>query len=117
MDFGTLIGLLSGCGIIVFGIIGSGGDLLWFANGVSILIVVGGTFAATMVNLPLRAVGDIFKILKNAFTGEDFDYEGTIEEIVDKAQKARKDGLLSLEADLSKMKEGFFKNGFYNDFS
>ena len=111
MDFGTLIGLLSGCGIIVFGILGSGGDLLWFANGVSILIVVGGTFAATMVNLPLRAIGDIFKILKNAFTGEDFDYEGTIEEIVDKAQKARKDGLLSLEADLSKMKEGFFKNG------
>ena len=111
MDFGTLLGLLSGFTIIVIGILGSGGDLVWFANGISILIVVGGTFAATMVNLPLRAVGDIFKILKNAFTGEDFDYEGTIEEIVDKAQKARKDGLLSLEADLSNMNEGFFKNG------
>ena len=49
--------------------------------------------------------------VNGSFTGEDFDYEGTIEEIVDKAQKARKDGLLSLEADLSNMKEGFFKNG------
>ena len=28
-----------------------------------------------------------------------------------KATKARKDGLLSLEADLGKMREGFFKNG------
>ena len=81
MDFGTLIGLLSGFTIIIFGILGSGGDLVWFANGISILIVVGGTFAATMVNLPLRAVGDIFKILKNAFTGEDFDYEGTINDL------------------------------------
>ena len=111
MDFGTLIGLLAGIAIIVFAILGSGGELLWFANGVSILIVVGGTFAATMVNLPLRAVGDIFKILKNVFTGEDFDYEGIINEIVEKAQKARKDGLLSLEADLPNMREGFFKNG------
>jgi len=30
---------------------------------------------------------------------------------VEKAQKARKDGLLSLEADLPNMREGFFKNG------
>ena len=111
MDFGTIIGLIAGIAIIVFGIIGSGGELLWFANGVSILIVVGGTFAATMVNLPLRAVGDIFKILKNVFTGQDFDYEAIISEIVEKAEKARKDGLLSLEADLPNMREGFFKNG------
>ena len=111
MDFGTIIGLIAGIAIIVFGILGSGGELLWFANGVSILIVVGGTFAATMVNLPLRAVGDIFKILKNVFTGQDFDYEAIISEIVEKAEKARKDGLLSLEADLPNMREGFFKNG------
>ncbi|MBT4370000.1 MAG: motility protein A, partial [Candidatus Marinimicrobia bacterium] len=65
MDFGTIIGLFAGIAIIIFGILGSGGELIWFANGVSILIVVGGTFSATMVNLPLRAVGDLFKILKN----------------------------------------------------
>jgi|TARA_Y100000294_G_scaffold94092_1_gene87573 chemotaxis protein MotA len=111
MDFGTLIGLVAGIAIIVIGILGSGGELIWFANGISILIVVGGTFSATMVNLPLRAVVNVFKILKNVFTREKFDYEGIINEIVEKAQKARKDGLLSLEADLPNMREGFFKNG------
>jgi len=111
MDLGTLIGLLAGIGVIVIGIIQSGGDLFWFANLNSIVIVVGGTFAATMVALPLKAVGNIFNILKNVFTGEDHDYVATIEEIVQKAQKSRKDGLLSLEADLSNMKAGFFKNG------
>ena len=110
-DLGTLIGLLAGITIIVIGILQSGGKLYWFFSFNSILIVVGGTLAATMVNLPLKAVGNIFNILKNVFKGEVYDYVGIINEIVEKAQKARKDGLLSLEADLPNMREGFFKNG------
>ena len=110
-DLGTLIGLLAGLGIILIGIIQSGGKLYWFFNFNSLLIVLGGTFAATMVNLPLRAVGNILNVLQNVFRGEDYDYIGIIEEIVQKAQKARKDGLLSLEADLPTMRDGFFKNG------
>ena len=110
-DLGTLIGLFAGITIIVIGILQSGGKLYWFVSFNSILIVVGGTLAATMVNLPLKAVRNLFNILKNVFKGEDYDYVGIINEIVEKAQKARKDGLLSLEADLPNMREGFFKNG------
>ena len=110
-DFGTLIGLLMGIAIIFLGIITGGGELYWFFNLNSLLIVIGGTFAATMVNLPLKAVVNTFNILKNVFKGEDYDYGGVIEEIVQKASKARKDGLLSLEADLGRMRDGFFKNG------
>ena len=110
-DFGTLIGLLMGIAIIVLGIITGGGELYWFFNLNSLLIVIGGTFAATMVNLPIKAVVNTFNILKNVFKGEDYDYAGVIEEIVQKATKARKDGLLSLEADLGSMRDGFFKNG------
>lgn len=110
-DLGTLIGLLAGITIIVIGILQSGGKLFWFFSFNSILIVVGGTLAATMVNLPLKAVRNLFNILKNVFKGEVYDYVGIINEIVEKAQKARKDGLLSLEADLPNMREGFFKNG------
>ena len=111
MDLGTILGLVAGIGIIVVGIIQSGGDLFWFYNFNSILIVLGGTLAATLVALPLKAVGNIFNILKKVFIGEQYDYIGTIDEIVEKAQKSRKDGLLSLEADLPNMKAGFFKNG------
>ena len=110
-DLGTLIGLFAGITIIVIGILNSGGKLFWFISFNSILIVVGGTLAATMVNLPLKAVRNIFNILKNVFKGEVYDYVGIINEIVEKAQKARKDGLLSLEADLPNMRESFFKNG------
>jgi len=64
-----------------------------------------------MVNLPLKAVSNVFNILKNVFKGEDYNYSGVIDEIVQKATKARKDGLLSLEADIPKIRDGFFKNG------
>ena len=110
-DLGTLIGLLAGIAIIVLGIISAGGEIAWFWNFNSILIVLGGTFAATMVNLPLKAVTNVFNILKNVFRAEDYNYTGIIEEVVKKATKARKDGLLALEADLSTMEDGFFKNG------
>tara|TARA_Y100000746_G_C15386107_1_gene400231 strand:- start:189 stop:1022 length:834 start_codon:yes stop_codon:yes gene_type:complete len=110
-DFGTLIGLLAGVAIIIAGVVTGNGKLGWFLDFNSILIVVGGTFAATLVNLPLKAVTNTFNILKNVFRGEDYDYGGIIEEVVTKATKARKDGLLSLEADLENMRDGFFKNG------
>ena len=110
-DLGTLIGLLAVISIIILGILSAGGEIAWFWNFNSILIVLGGTFAATMVNLPLKAVTNIFNILKNVFRAEDYDYTGIIEEVVNKATKARKDGLLSLESDLSGMEDGFFKNG------
>ena len=110
-DFGTLLGLAAGISIVFIGINQSGGSLYWFFNLNSILIVVGGTFAATMVNLPLKALKNLPKILSNVFRADDANYDSIIEEIVIKAQKAKKDGLLSLEADLPKMREGFFKNG------
>ena len=110
-DFGTLIGLLAGVGIVTVGIIAGGGNIYWFMNFNSLLIVVGGTFAATMVNLPIKAVSNVFNILKNVFKGEDYDYGGVIDEIVQKATKARKDGLLSLESELPTIRDGFFKNG------
>ena len=84
-DFGTLIGLLAGIGIVTVGIIAGGGNIYWFMNFNSLLIVVGGTFAATMVNLPLKAVSNVFNILKNVFKGEDYNYSGVIDDIVQNA--------------------------------
>ena len=111
MDLGTIIGLLSGTAIIIIGILLSGGDLFWFTQFNALIIVLGGTLAATMVNLPIHAVGNLFAVIKNVFTDEVYDYKSTIDEIVLKAEKARKNGLLSLEADLSSIQSVFLRNG------
>ncbi len=111
MDFGTAIGLLAGMGIIALGVIRGGGDLYWFFNLNSILIVFGGTLAATLVNYPLKHVLGLFKVFKNVFTGENYDYQGIINQLVDKGEKARKNGVLSLEADLPSIEDHFLKSG------
>ena len=111
MDFGTAIGLLSGIAIIVVGVLRGGGDLYWFFNGNSILIVLGGTLAATLVNYPLKNVLGLFKVFKNVFIADNHDYLGTITELVEKGEKARKNGVLSLEADLPTIEDHFLKSG------
>ncbi len=111
MDFGTAIGLLAGMGIIALGVIRGGGDLYWFFNLNSILIVFGGTLAATLVNYPLKHVLGLFKVFKNVFTGDNYDYLTTINELVEKGEKARKNGVLSLEADLPSIEDHFLKSG------
>jgi len=111
MDFGTLIGLFAGVGIIAIGVLRGGGDLYWFFNLNSILIVFGGTLAAAMVNYPLKNILGLFGILKNAFSSEEYDYQGVIGELVEKGEKARKNGVLSLEADLPLIESTFLRNG------
>jgi len=111
MDFGTVIGLLAGIAIIAVGVVRNGGDLFWFFNLNSILIVLGGTFSATLVNYPLKHVMNIFRVVKNVFISENYNYQEMINEIVEKAEKARKNGLLSLEADLPKIEDSFLRNG------
>ena len=56
MDLGTAFGLLLGIGLISIGIVSNNGNLLWFLNWNSLLIVMGGIFAATLVNYPLRNI-------------------------------------------------------------
>ncbi|NOZ03539.1 MAG: motility protein A [FCB group bacterium] len=111
MDFGTAIGLLAGLGIIGIGVWRGGGDLYWFFSFNSIMIVLGGTLAATLVNYPLKNVLGLFKVLKNVFTDEDYSYQNWIDELVEKAEKARKSGIMSLEADLDKISNKFLRNG------
>ncbi|MFQ6677359.1 MAG: motility protein A [Fidelibacterota bacterium] len=111
MDLGTALGLFAGIAIISIGVIRNGGDLYWFYNLNSILIVFGGTFAATLVNYPLKHVLNIFHVVKNVFTGEEYDYQSMINQIVEKAEKARKDGIISLETDLSNIEDSFLRNG------
>ena len=107
MDFGTLIGLFAGVGIIAIGVLRGGGDLYWFFSLNSVLIVFGGTLAAAMVNYPLKNILGLFGILRNAFSSEEYDYQGVIGELVEKGEKARKNGVLSLEADLPLIESTF----------
>lgn len=96
MDIATLVGLLGGFGIII-GAIATGGDVMLFVNTPSILIVVGGTFMVTLMQVSLGDFLGSFGIGLKAFLYKVDDPKKLIEEAVALADVARKNGLLALE--------------------
>ena len=126
-DFGTVIGLLAGIICIFVAMVWPEGEtsiitptvgsgfrweqLSWFFQPQSVFIVVGGVLCATLVNYPLKAVLGLGKVFKNVILSENFEFTGMIDNIVFLAEKARKDGLLSLEAGLSEIDSVFLRNG------
>ena len=126
-DFGTVVGLVAGIICVYVSMIwpepikeklilttGSGfrfEQVAWFFQPQSIFIVFGGVLSATLVNYPVKAVLGLGTVFKNVILSEKFDFTGTIDKIVLLAEKARKDGLLSLEAGLNDIDSVFLRNG------
>lgn len=110
MDIATLIGIL-GAGALVVASILMGGSGTWFINYPSMMIVVGGTLGATLVNYPLSDVLSVFGITRNAFLHRSHSALNLIPTIVDFAKKARQEGILSFESQLKDIKEPFLARG------
>ena len=98
MDIATLIGLVSGFGLIIAAM-ASGGALGSFVDVPSLMIVGGGTVAATLINESLKRVMGAVKVGLQAFFERKASPKETIETVVGLAAKARKEGLVSLEND------------------
>tara|TARA_Y100000590_G_scaffold75685_3_gene83626 strand:- start:58551 stop:59363 length:813 start_codon:yes stop_codon:yes gene_type:complete len=111
MDLGTAFGLLLGLGLISIGIVSNNGNPMWFLDGDALLIVLGGTFAATLVNYPLRDIQGLLNILSVAFKRHLLNHAAIIDELVEKAEKSRKKGILSLERELPAVSDQFLRDG------
>ncbi len=96
MDIATTIGFILAFAIIG-GAISLGGPFIIFVNVPSVLVVVGGTFAVTLMRVTLSNFLGSFKIgLKGFFYKLDAT-QGLIDESVELANIARKEGILALE--------------------
>ncbi len=96
MDIATLIGVLGAFGVII-GAIASGGSVLLFVNVPSIIVVGGGTIMASLIKFPLGSFLGAFKVAMKAFLHKSEAPEKIIEEAMQLAETARKNGLLALE--------------------
>ncbi len=110
MDFLTIMGIVLGLGLVM-GAIFNGGSLTIFWSLPSLMIVIGGSFSALLVKFQFDQVRMVFNITKNAFSTDVADIRDVIENFVRLSQKARREGLLSLEQDISEMDDPFVRNG------
>ncbi len=97
MDIATLVGIIGAMGII-FGAIATGGDIMLFVNVPSVLIVVGGTFMVTLAQFTLKDFLGSFSLGMKSFLYKVDDPRDLIQQGVELADIARKNGLLALES-------------------
>jgi len=98
MDIATLIGIVAGFGLII-GSIALGSPIGAFINLPGLLIVLGGTLAATFINESMAQVFSAVKVATNAFFERKHSKEEIISRVIELAAKARKEGLVSLEGE------------------
>lgn len=97
MDLATLIGIIAGFGIIVAAIF-VGGSLSTFMDVPSVLIVVGGGMAATLIRFPLSGIAGAFALGgKIAFVHKSKAPTKIIEDLAELSELIRKEGPLGLE--------------------
>lgn len=96
MDIATPIGIVAGFALIGISMF-LGGSMSAYFDIPSIIIVVGGTIAATLISEKLPNVIGAMKVARNAFRMPAGDLNVTIATILRLSKVARKDGLLALE--------------------
>ena len=95
MDFASFFGVISGCGLI-FGAIIIGGNLGDFFNLPGLMIVFGGTLAATFLTFPFKDVMRAFRAAGFVFMNRQEDPNETVAMMVKLCILARKKGLMAL---------------------
>ena len=108
MDLSTVVGLLI-CYILVFGALIVGGQPMAFVDFPSILIVGGGTIGVLITANPFDRMKGLPKVMRMAFVGNPPDTVSLVQTIVSFAEKARREGLLALEADAADLENEFLK--------
>ena len=97
MDLATIIGIAAGAAVVLIAIF-IGGSLGQFIDLPSVLIVIGGGFAATLIRFPLAGIGSALALGgKVAFTHKKINPLDLVEEIAELGDIVRKNGPLGLE--------------------
>jgi chemotaxis protein MotA len=110
MDLATIVGLVAGIVFLLVSIVLSG-SLGNFWNAPSIMITIGGAFAATLITYPLDKFLKSMKSVTLAFKNQVMDEGGVISKIIELSNVARKEGLLALEEAAESIDDDFLKKG------
>lgn len=112
MDIGSIIGIVVGFAGVLVGFVLEGGNPAKLISSPSAMIIVfGGTIGATVLSFPMSEIKQIPNALKMVFTNKKHDPVGIINQLAELSEKARKDGLLSLEQDAQNNENDLIKKG------
>jgi chemotaxis protein MotA len=111
MKAASAIGIVVAVLGLAIGATMEGTSIAAFLNLPAILIVLGGTFGATVAACGLEPVKRIPTYYRLAFNPPSLELGARAQELVTQSERARKEGLLALEADLDQIADPFTRNG------
>jgi len=113
VDIASLLGVILGIGMVLFGIIQNGGvpALLNFLDAPSAIITIGGSLSAVLCSNKLSGFIAGIKSFALPFKEKSVDPGETINKIIELSNVSRKEGLLALEEAAGSIDDEFLKKG------
>lgn len=109
LDKASLAGIILALGGILAGLLLEGGNLAQILQPTAAMIVLGGTLGAVMLQFPLNIILLAFQQLGSVFVSPRRNPQATILQLVHYAQKARREGIVSLDAELNQIEDPFLR--------
>jgi chemotaxis protein MotA len=109
MDKSSIGGVLLAVVGILAGLIMEGGNIGQILQPTAAMIVLGGTLGAVLLQFPLNTVVAAFRNLAHVFAAPRKQNDELIALLLSFANKARREGVVSLDADLKHIRDPFLK--------
>lgn len=109
MDVGTILGIVVALIGILAGQAIEGGSVFQILQPTAAMIVFGGTVGAVLISFPLEVVKQAAADLLHIFKEEAVEPTSVIDEVVRFTNKARREGIISLEKDAAGIQDDFFR--------
>lgn len=112
MDKASIIGILVGVaclGYVFYEV--SHGNFMMFYSEEGVLMVIGGSISVTFMAMPMDKMMQVPKYIKRFLFQKSKGPAETVQIISAMAEKARRDGILSLESEIAKVNDTFLANG------
>jgi chemotaxis protein MotA len=109
VDKASFVGIVLALGGVLAGLLLEGGNLGQILQPTAAMIVFGGTLGAVMLQFPLAIILLAFRQLGSVFVNPQRNPQATIRQLVQYAQKARREGIVSLDAELPQIEDSFLK--------
>lgn len=110
MDIATFLGILSAFGLVGAAILSRGNFAIFF-NISSLMVVLGGTFGAVLINYPMKDLIRVLRVVKNAFFHHEIDYLNIIPDMVGYSKLSRRNGILALDKVVDEIDDQFYYEG------
>lgn len=109
MDLATILGLVGALASIIGGYMIEGGDLGAISQITAALIVIGGTAGAVTVSFPGAQLKEAMKAAKQVIKPVPTNMASVIEQIVNFATEARRNGIIAIEKSVAALQDPFLK--------